>query len=243
MALDVLNLRQFYATSQGVMVRALLTQSLEKYFIYSKGMTILGFGYPTPYMGLVREKAARSLAFMPAHQGVVHWPTGRPSKAALYDETALPLPDAVADKILLIHALENASDATAFLSEIWRSLSAGGKLILVVPNRASLWARNDATPFGYGTPFSRGQILNLLENARFTPLNFEEALWLPPSKKLLRFAPLAEKWGGKVFLPLGGVHIIEAQKQVYRPIGKLQRKIIQVRSLNPAFNSALKSPL
>jgi SAM-dependent methyltransferase len=235
MSLDVLELRQFYATPQGRMVRALLNQAIEKRFTNVKGMTVLGFGYPTPYMGLFRDKAARSLAFMPAHQGVVHWPTGKPSKALLYDEKALPLPDAVADRVIFTHALENALDIQAFLHEIWRILSAGGKAIFIVPNRASLWARNEASPFGHGRPFSRGQILSLLENAQFTPLHFEEALWLPPTSKLLQFAPLAEKWGGRTFLPLGGVHVVEVQKLIYKPIAKAQRKIIQVRSLNPSL--------
>ena len=36
------------------------------------------------------------------------------------------------------------------LREIWRVLAAGGRVILVVPNRAGIWARTEATPFGHG---------------------------------------------------------------------------------------------
>ena len=47
---------------------------------------------------------------MPAAQGVLKWPTARPTLAALVDEFSLPLPDAAVDRILLVHALEMSDD-------------------------------------------------------------------------------------------------------------------------------------
>jgi len=55
---------------------------------------------------LFRDNSERCIAFMPAAQGVLKWPTGRPALAALVDEFSLPLPDASFDRILLVHALE-----------------------------------------------------------------------------------------------------------------------------------------
>src|SRR6202008_3697705 len=104
----------------------------------------------------------RCLAFMPAAQGVVKWPSESPALPALVDELELPLTDAGVDRVLLVHALEMAQDAGALLREVWRVLAAGGRLLAVVPNRRGVWARTDATPFGHGRPYSRGQITNLL---------------------------------------------------------------------------------
>ena len=77
----------------------------------TRGMRVLGIGYPTPYLGLFREEAERCLAFMPAAQGVVKWPSARPGLAALVDEFELPLADAAVDRVLLVHALEMSHDA------------------------------------------------------------------------------------------------------------------------------------
>ena len=40
-------------------------------------------------------------------------------------------------------------------------------VLLIVANRAGVWARADRTPFGHGRPFSKGQILRLLEDTAF----------------------------------------------------------------------------
>ena len=135
---------------------------------------------PTPYLGLFREEAERCLAFMPAAQGVVKWPSARPTLTALVDETDLPLPDAAVDRVLIVHALEMSHDAVALLREAWRVLAAGGRLLAVVPNRRGVWARMDTTPFGHGRPYSRSQITHLLRETWFTPTGWDEALYVPP---------------------------------------------------------------
>jgi hypothetical protein len=55
---------------------------------------------PDPYLGLFREDPERCIAFMPAAQGVLKWPTARPALATLIDEFSMPLPDAAVDRIL-----------------------------------------------------------------------------------------------------------------------------------------------
>ena len=37
-------------------------------------------------------------------------------------------------------------------------LAPGGRVVFIVPNRSGLWARRDVTPFGYGRPYSLGQL-------------------------------------------------------------------------------------
>ena len=168
------------------------------------GQRVLGIGYATPYLGLFRAEAERCLAFMPAHQGVVKWPTTRPALAALVDEYEMPLPDNAVDRVLLIHSLEVSHDAAALLREAWRVLAAGGRLMAVVPNRRGLWARMDTTPFGHGRPYSRSQITALLRETWFTPTGWDEALYVPPipRKWFLRTAGAWERTGAS---PLGAV--------------------------------------
>jgi SAM-dependent methyltransferase len=132
----------------------------------------------------------------------------------------LPLQDASVDRVLAIHALEMSVHAPDMLSEVWRVLAAGGRVLIVVPNRRGLWARMDTTPFGYGRPYSRAQLTQLLREALLTPVGWAEALWVPPFARstFLRTAVAWERVGKTLSLPFAGVHIVEATKQVWRPV-------------------------
>src|SRR6478736_3028175 len=106
MSMDVVDLRNFYSEQLGVVARRQLNRAIRKVWPDTQGQRVLGIGYPTPYLGLFRETAERCLAFMPAEQGVLKWPTARPTLSALVDENSMPLPDAAVDRSLLIHSLE-----------------------------------------------------------------------------------------------------------------------------------------
>jgi SAM-dependent methyltransferase len=237
MSIDVVDLRNFYAQRLGVVARRFIGRGVRARLADARGLSVAGIGYPTPYLGLFREEAERCLAFMPAGQGVIRWPSLRPGLAALVDEFDLPLPDSAVDRVLLVHALEMAHDPTALLREVWRVLAAGGRLIAVVPNRRGLWARMDTTPFGHGRPYSRAQISHLLRDTWFTPLGWSEALYVPPIGRgwFLRSAVAWERTGATLSAPFAGVHIVEATKQVYRAIpARAERKRL-VPALEPAL--------
>src|SRR5437763_16987580 len=102
---------------------------------------------------------------MPAAQGVVKWPSARPSLTALVEELDLPLIDAAVDRVLLVHALEMSQDAEAMLREVWRVLAPGGRVLAIIPNRPGAWARTDTTPFWRGRASSRPPITHLLPEA------------------------------------------------------------------------------
>ena len=237
MSIDVVDLRNFYAQRLGVVARRFVGRGIRARFTDTRGMRMLGIGYPTPYLGLFREEAERCLAFMPAEQGVLKWPTARPTLVALVDECELPLADAAVDRLVLVHALEMADDPGALLRECWRVLAGGGRLLAVVPNRRGLWARIDTTPFGQGRPYSRAQITYLLRDTWFTPVGWGEALYMPPIPRgwFLRSAVAWERAGATISAPFAGVHIVEATKQVYRavPVRRERRRLV------PAFKPAL----
>src|SRR6185295_3121879 len=150
MSIDVVDLRDFYGQRLGSVARHFVGRGIRRRWIDVRGQRVLGVGYATPYLGLFREEAERCLAFMPAAQGVVKWPSARPSLTALVEELDLPLIDATVDRVLLVHALEMSQDAEAMLREVWRVLAPGGRLLAVIPNRRGIWARTDTTPFGHG---------------------------------------------------------------------------------------------
>src|ERR1700710_1948319 len=123
MTIDVIDLRDFYSQRLGIVARRLINRGIHARWPDAHGQRVLGVGYPTPYLGLFREESERCFAFMPAAQGVLKWPTAKPTLATLVDEFSLPLPDAAVDRILLVHALEMSDDPEGLLREIWRVLA------------------------------------------------------------------------------------------------------------------------
>jgi hypothetical protein len=87
----------------------------------------------------------------------------------------------------------------------------------VAPNRASLWAQIDRTPFGHGRPFSHTELDRILREALFEPERWERALYAPPlaPRFLARTGLGWERAGALLFPALGGVHLEEAKKSIY----------------------------
>ena len=193
MSLDVVDLRNFYAQQLGTVARRFVSRGIRARWGDTRAQRIAGVGYATPYLGLFREEAERCLAFMPAAQGVVKWPSARPSLTALVEELDLPLIDAAVDRVLLVHALEMSHDAEAMLREVWRVLAPGGRLLAVIPNRRGIWARTDTTPFGHGRPYSRSQITALLRETWFTPTG-----WARSALRAADLARLVPALGGRL---------------------------------------------
>jgi SAM-dependent methyltransferase len=217
---DVNDLGAFYASPLGEVARRLIGRVLRARWDNCGGMSILGLGYCGPFLDRFRDEARRALALMPAAQGVAPWPLSGRSASALVVDDMLPLPDACMDRALVAHALETAEHPNAVLEEIWRVLAPGGRAILIAPSRRGVWARVDGTPFGHGQPFSRGQLRDLIREALFSPVYWGEALYAPPFRRRLfiNWAPGIERVGAAIGLPFAGVHIVEATKQVYRPV-------------------------
>jgi SAM-dependent methyltransferase len=221
MSLDVLDLRKFYAGDLGGVVRRVLTQRIRARWRHTNGLTVMGLGFATPYLTAFRGEALRIGALMPAAQGALIWPSSGPMLSVMVEGHALPLPDNSVDRLLAVHSLEAAGSPHAQLREMWRVLTPEGRLILIVPNRRGVWSRRDATPFGHGQPYSRGQLERLLTDALFTPLQWETALHMPPMDRrfVVRWANVFERFGDKFSARFAGVILVEAQKEIMAPIG------------------------
>jgi SAM-dependent methyltransferase len=226
MFVDVVDLRDFYQTRLGQVACRQLRARIRKVWPDVTGMRVLGLGFATPYLRSFLGEAERVFALMPASQGVLPWPIGEKNLVALADEGELPLQDYSIDRVLLLHGLEFSERSRALLNEVWRVLAGGGRLLVLVPNRRSLWAVNSGTPFGQGSPYSHPQLVRLLRDAKFTPERAEAALFVPPAKSrmILRSAGALERIGARWFNRFGGVVMIEATKQLYRPASERAEK-------------------
>ena len=228
MPLDVVDLRSFYGSRLGEVACRFIGRVIRERFANCVGQSVMGVGYAPPYLACFREEALRVLAFMPAAQGVINWPSSGRSASALVDPQLMPLPDACIDRVIVVHALEIAEQPHELLAEIWRILTPGGRVIVVVPRRAGLWARLDTTPFGHGRPYSRSQMREFMRETLFSPTHWTEALYFPPFERqmFLRSAALFERIGASLSLPGAGVLIVEATKQLYRPVGRTTRQAL-----------------
>lgn len=235
MALDVIDLKQFYGSRLGRIALDSILGAVQARWSDLRGLSVMGLGYAIPYLDPLSDHAERCFALMPGRQGVTAWPAGGLSAVGLADPLDLPLRDSVVDRLLVVHALEVSEDSHAMMDELWRVLAPGGHLIVVAPNRSGSWARRDSTPFGHGQPYSRGQLTALLRQSLFTPIHWSEALHIPPlgSSLMLRLAPTVERIGNGLGLPFAGVHIIEATKQLYRPV--LARRAARIGVAQPVL--------
>lgn len=222
MQTDVTELRDFYASPLGQVVRRLLSHRIRARWRSAQGSAMIGLGYAVPFLGPFRQEVTRLGALMPSTQGALVWPSKGAVRTVLVEEERLPLPDNAIDRLICVHCLETAERPTQLLREMWRVMSPEGRLLMLVPNRRGVWARTDATPFGQGRPYSRGQLEALLAGALFTPVEWGSALHFPPLKRrvLLRSALAIERVGSRIAPAFAGVIIVEARKELSVPIGR-----------------------
>lgn len=215
MLLEVTHLARFYETPAGKLVRQTLLRPLTKLWSEIGGLRMLGYGYAIPYLDAFAADAERIVAFMPAPMGVVPWPGARPA-SVLGDEAALPFPDAFFDRILVVHGLEGAETPRMMLRQLWRVLAPEGRILVIAPNRLSLWALLERSPFACGRPYRKTELANLMRQNLFEPLSVCGTLYTPPlGRWLLGTAPIWDRTGPYLLAGFCGVHIIEAKKTLY----------------------------
>jgi SAM-dependent methyltransferase len=218
---DVVDLRHFYQTPLGQMARRLIRRRVREFWPDVRGQRVLGIGYATPFLRQFRDEAEHVAALMPATQGVVFWPPEGPGLVTLAEEDDLPFADLTFDRVLVVHGFEGAERRRPMMRELWRVLAAGGRLLVVAPNRSGVWARTERTPFGWGSPYSMTQLETMLRDHLFVPERSTRALYLPPtqSRMLVRAAGAWENVGRRWFPTFAGVNLVEASKQLYAPTG------------------------
>lgn len=218
MHLDVLELRNFYyRTGLGRAVQRAVRDRVVEFWPPARAQTVAGFGFAVPLLRPYLGLADRVIGLMPGQQGVMPWPAGQPNVSVLCAESRWPLGSGTVDRLIMMHGLETTENPPALLAECSRVLAPGGRALFVVPNRSGLWARRDGTPFGFGRPYSLGQIEAQLSEHGFAAERHAAAVFIPPSHRRfwLRTAPFWERTGRRLSPRFaGGVLIVEAGRDV-----------------------------
>jgi len=216
MQTDARELSRFYEAPIGQVARRLILRRFRRVWPDVKGMRVLGYGFAIPYLKTMVGEAERAIAAMPAQQGAVAWPEAR-NLTVLCEEDAFPFPEAMFDRIVVVHGLETSEAVRPLMRQIWRVLAPAGRLVVVAPNRLSLWAQVDRSPFAQGRPYNRSQLDSLLRESLFVPETWDTALLFPPLKgrRLVRTGTNWESAGRVLWPRLAGVHVVEASKSLY----------------------------
>ena len=227
MHLDVLDLRNFYYRTQlGRVAQRAIRDQVLRLWPPKVGETVAGFGFAVPLLRPYLSEARRVVGLMPGPQGVMAWPAGLANCSVLAEETAWPLDTGSVDRLILLHALETADHPHAVLSEAWRVLGPGGRMLVMAPNRAGLWARSEKTPFGFGRSYTAGQLEMQARDAGFVTERVGAALYIPPSDRRfwLKSAQMWEQAGQRIsHVLVAGVVLTEFSKQVHAPVGRVRR--------------------
>lgn len=211
------DIKAFYTSRLGRIVRRVMQERIQAFWPDVHGLRVMGYGYSVPYMRMFMDGAERVFNVMPSYMGVHPWPHDGKNLVCLADETQMPLETSSVDRILLIHALEFSEQMPATLQEMYRILKPNGRMLVIVPNRAGLWAHAESTPMGQGTPYSLTQICTYLKGNMFIQERTEEALFMPPYKStmLMKSAGMFERYGQTLLPFAAGLHMVEASKQIY----------------------------
>lgn len=216
---DVLKLRSWYQSLQGRLVQRVVRQALQPMLPEDGRETdTLGIGYPHPYLPHPKGKTQTFIA-MPPEVGAVAWPEG--AKNQIRNRTLIldsfPFPENTFDCILLCHHLEFTPDPDGLLEQCWHALRPDGRLVVMVPNRAGAWARRDSTIFAHGQPYTANQLEKLLRRNSYKITQSRFGLFFPPInwRPVLKFYETFEKIGQRWRAPVGGVILMQAQKDVF----------------------------
>lgn len=215
----VVQLRQFYSSKLGHRVKQRLRQVALTHWPEFEEETVIGVGYAPPILRAMERTAGKSkpIALMPADQGAIYWPIHTDNRSVLGDEIMPPFTPNTLQRVILVHAFEFQDRPHELLAVYWDMLAPGGRLLLLVPNRVGLWKHLGHTPFRRGQAYSMGQLRDLLYDAQFTLRESSHALFAWPSAHpiAMRLFGVLE-WLGRFLWPgLGGLLVIEAEKQIY----------------------------
>ena len=218
---NVIHLEEFYASPMGQAALSMALRRLKTLWPDNmSGQDILSFGYGAPFLQDYIGQAQRTVLAMPGGQGATVCSSRRGNITCLTEENSLPFPPASFDRIFVAHGLEDSPYLAELMSEFWRVMKPEGRLVIVAANRAGLWARSDASPFGHGRPFSRSQLSSLLKAAQFQPRAWAGAAYVPPVKWMMqpRTIKTFETFGETVWPRFSGLVLVEAVKRLYADI-------------------------
>ncbi|MEE2878954.1 MAG: methyltransferase domain-containing protein [Pseudomonadota bacterium] len=223
MRLPATDLDRFYESRLGEAAAFLMMKRMGDLWGDCKDLNVLGMGYAHPLLNGYAGTARACVCATPHTGQKSTWTIpGRGIATCIAEEDRLPFGDGTFERIILLHAIEEADSPRAVLREAWRLLAPEGRMLVAVANRTGLWSLFENTPFGHGRPWTRRQLITYLNDHLFQVTASTTAVHvLPIGWKF--FAASAEGWekAGALLTPgFGGVVMVEATKRLYaRPGG------------------------
>lgn len=130
------------------------------------------------------------------------------------DLNALPFSQAVFDAAVCFTVLEFVGAPEVVLSEIWRVLRPGGRLVIGVLNGSSPWAlaRRGRGVYAVARFYKLRELLCLARKLRPLSVRWKGAVFFPPTRKLLKAAWLFESVGSVIAGPFAAVLFLHIEK-------------------------------
>jgi SAM-dependent methyltransferase len=249
---DIVNLRQFYSSPLGRKVKRRLRNLVRHYWGHPSGLHMVGVGYTTDILPLPDAPAhsdSRIIALMPMAQGGIYWPIDGMNHSVLSDELCPPFMPTSLHRVVMLHGFEHHPSPEDLLRVWWKLLVPGGRLMLIVPNRRGLWVRLGRTPFTSGASYTTAALKELCNRGGFSVRATHSALFAPPSTHplWLRCFGVIEWVGTLLFPHMGGVVVMEAEKQIYAGVreplrlAKAASKWKNAPALNPSRDSHIQN--
>ncbi len=153
----------------------------------------------------------------------------------------LPIPKGSLDAVVLHHALETAEDPRTAIREVSRVLAPGGRLLVCAFNPLSLWGVRSVYASVFNDSFSGLHFVNPLRLVDWlTVLGFQaEMKYLAYGLPFARAGSNAKLWRNlrnllsHHQLPVGGVYVLEATKQVVADMPVSSRERLASGKLAP----------
>ncbi|MEM9939296.1 MAG: methyltransferase domain-containing protein [Pseudomonadota bacterium] len=236
-------LETFYSTRLGFAAGTLIGQRLTDLWGGCGGLSVLIIGYPPPISKLWLDTARACIGVLPEGMGEIEHSAERGGIVTTAPENRLPFPDATFDRIVLLHALEEADSPRRMMRDIWRVLAPEGRVVVAAANRRNVWSLNDSQAFGHGRPWTRRQLTRFLNDGLFDVTASTTAVYMPPlnCRIITAAARSWERFGEAVLPGLGGVVLVEAVKRLYaKPGGSAPATVNQAA---PARNGIRPIPI
>ena len=211
----------WYATLRGQVVWRLELELLLKLLEPRAGERVLDAGCGTGI--LAQELAARGVAVtgvdLSAKMLAVACEKAQGKKVALFraDITSLPFPTASYDAVVCFTVIEFVRQPEKALQEMWRVLKPGGRLVVGVLNRLSLWAlkRRGRGVYAYAKFYTLWEMRHLIRKTlSVSSFRWAGGIYFPPwfSGGLLRWAGFFEATGRLVARPFGALLLFRVEK-------------------------------
>lgn len=191
------------------------------------------FGSRLAYVGEASGLTHLSASPIRQHVHVGQFPEDgmQPGWALQSDDSTLPLVSEAFDAVVLYHALERARDPHRLLREAERILRPSGFLILVTHNPLSLMGLSGLLQSGRATRarhrLHSSRLKDWMKLLGLKPMSMDYGFYRYPfrSERLMRWTHWLESWGSTSRLPLGGVAVMLARKDVFGMTPLLEERL------------------